>query len=190
MPPGWNHSRSHIRSLRPASHSRPVEKASHWLASLRLLVGIMVCPGVLGGISGCGFVPVSRLNECANLNRALLAENAALRDLEQRLRTRNADLARRNGADEIERALLVERNRRLESTIEGLQRDITRMTNAYDQLRRVVQADVFPTARDSERDRLDATLLEAGGTSEPPFNDLDRFALDANQQDPPPPMPR
>lgn len=85
--------------------------------------------------AGCGFVPVSRFNECQNLARGLQSEVAQLKSSELTLRSRNAELVRREREGETARKAQVDRVRELERAVLTYQSERDEMAKAFDELR-------------------------------------------------------
>lgn len=85
--------------------------------------------------TGCGFVPVSRFNECQNLARGLQSEVAHLKSVELGLRSRNADLARREATADLQNRTQAERVRELERAVLTYQSERDEMAKAFDELR-------------------------------------------------------
>lgn len=83
------------------------------------------------GASGCGLVPSNRLDDCDKLNRSLVAENSALRNMEDRLRAENEALVRRSYDDAERVGRLNRRVQDLEREIVAYQRDYQRLEAAY-----------------------------------------------------------
>jgi hypothetical protein len=98
---------------------------------------------------GCSFVPKSRLDDCAKLNRSLQSEVAQLKDTTLKLRAHNEDLAQRALDDARRIEALDEANRRLERGVLAYQDERDRLLAAFEQFKAQLQAaaDPIPTTR-------------------------------------------
>src|SRR5436305_15131515 len=98
-------------SLRGPGHPRSAPRSGgegsavpRWSRTRRLLA--VVAAGAWG-LSGCSFVPKSRLDECHRLSQTLQAEKDRLKDTAVSLRSQNQDLNQR-AADDARRLRLQE----------------------------------------------------------------------------------
>jgi phage shock protein A len=99
------------------------------------LIGAVALATALFSIGGCGFVAPGRYERSVGYYRSLQAENAQLKDVEARLRTKYNDLARRTRADEGLARDQAERIAALEESVAAYRRDRDRMATAFEQLR-------------------------------------------------------
>ncbi len=77
-------------------------------------------PWRLVGVTGCGLVPQSRLDECHRVTQQIRADNSRLKDLALDLRAQNQDLSQR--AVDDARRLVAEQEARehLENSVQAL----------------------------------------------------------------------
>ena len=100
--------------------------------------------GSSAGLSGCGMVPKSRMDECHRVTQTLRAENSRLKDLALDLRTQNQDLSQRAVDDARQIAAKDEANERLVKSVQAYQGERDKLAEAFLTLERQVRMAVNP----------------------------------------------
>jgi len=141
--------------------ARPGKPASSAPGRPAISVGALVLSLSLAGLSGCGLVPKSRMDECHRVTQTLRAENGRLKDLALELRTQNQDLSQRAVDDARQIAAKDEANERLVKSVQAYQGERDKLAEAYRTLEQQVRMAVnpHPTAR--------AASLKAFASSHP-----------------------
>src|SRR4051794_20453085 len=85
-----------------------------------------------GGLSGCGLVPRSKLDECRRVTQTLRADNDRLKDVALDLRSQNQDLSQRAVDDARRLATQEEAVERLERSVSAYQAERDKMAAAFE----------------------------------------------------------
>ena len=102
-------------------------------------------------VSGCNFVPMSRIEEGRRLAQTLRAENVRLKDQTLVLRTKNQDLIQRAQDDARRLAIQDEALDRLEKSVAAYQSERDQLANAFETFKRqarLTSIDRVPTRDD------------------------------------------
>ena len=143
--------------------------------ALRLRLGIGLASLV---VSGCAFVPKSRLDDCVKLTQALRSENAQLKDSTLSLKGENADLSRRALDDERRLSALEGANDRLESSVQAYIDEREGLNDAFQRFRRQAQASASPPST-ALISRLRTFVADHPGTTIEPGSG--RVAIEADR---------
>jgi chemotaxis protein MotB len=112
---------------------------------LRPALGLLTAALALtGGLSGCGMVPKSRMDECRRVAQTLRAENNRLKDVALDLRAQNQDLSERAVDDARQIAARDEANERLVRSVHAYQAERDKLAEAFASLERQVRMAVNP----------------------------------------------
>lgn len=95
-------------------------------------------------ISGCSFVPKSKLEECHRVSQNLRADNNRLKDVALDLRSQNQDLSQRAVEDARRLSAQDEAVERLERSVAAYQSERDKMAAAFEAVKRQVRMAVSP----------------------------------------------
>jgi chemotaxis protein MotB len=87
------------------------------------------------GLTGCGVVPKSRLDDCHRLSQTLQADNTRLKDQAVNLRAQNQDLNQRAVDDGRRIRLQQEEIQRLVQSVSAYQQEREQVTAAFERLK-------------------------------------------------------
>jgi outer membrane protein OmpA-like peptidoglycan-associated protein len=95
-------------------------------------------------LTGCSFVPKSKLDECHNVSVTLRAENTRLKDVALDLRAQNQDLTQRAVDDSRKLAAQEEAVTRLEKSVTAYQAERDKLAAAFETIKRQVRLSASP----------------------------------------------
>ncbi len=96
----------------------------------------------LAGVTGCGLVPQSRLDECHRVTQQIRADNSRLKDLALDLRAQNQDLSQRAVDDARRLAAEQEAREHLENSVQAYQAERDKLAAAFEVLKSQIRTAV------------------------------------------------
>ena len=109
------------------------------------VIRALACAG-LATVSGCSFVPKTKLEDCHRVTQTVRAENNRLKDVALDLRSQNQDLGQRAVDDSRRIAAQGEAVARLERSVTAYQAEREALAKAYESLKQNVRVAVSPEA--------------------------------------------
>jgi len=105
---------------------------------------------LLFGLTGCSFVPRSRLEDCRKLSQTLEADKARLTDSVLSLRARNRDLSLRADDDARRLRIKTEENEQLLSSVHRYQEERDQLVSDFEKIKRLVRSSSSPFSANME----------------------------------------
>jgi hypothetical protein len=115
------------------------------------------------GLTGCGFVPTKKLDECHRVTVTLRAENTRLKDQTLDLRSQNQDLTQRAVDDARKSSAQEEAVERLEKSVQAYQAERDKLAAAFETIKRQVQLSAGPQPSAALGDRLESFATAHAG---------------------------